>query len=198
MNFRAECDKYFSQFKQMLCEIDAPFDGLSIHGEMAKEEKFAFINLFTGMRKYSNFDPRILFATSAANIGIDQLETNLVAHVGLFRCLITMLQERGRNTRRLGMTGVFLVFGNWTGFIKLLLTVLSPTNLDRGVEPTEGSLNTRVWKHPPEVMNPCNTQCFVCDESIHHWILQPQGRAMKLFSFKQIYNTDYTGLIVTG
>ena len=71
VNFRAECDKYFSQFKQMLCEIDAPFDGLSIHGEMAKEEKFAFINLFTGMRKYSNFDPRILFATSAANTGID-------------------------------------------------------------------------------------------------------------------------------
>ena len=124
VNFKAECEKYFTQFKQLLCEIDAPFDGLSIHGDMAKEEKFAFINLFTGAKRYSNLKPRILFATSAANTGIDQLETNLVAHVGLFRCLITMLQERGRNARRLGMIGAFIVFGNWRLFIKLLLTGL--------------------------------------------------------------------------
>ena len=58
VNFKSECDKkYFTQFKQLLCEIDAPFDGLSLHGDMAKEEKFAFINIYTGAKRYTNFDP---------------------------------------------------------------------------------------------------------------------------------------------
>ena len=35
VNFRAECDHFFPAFKTLLCEIDAPFDGLAIHGDMA-------------------------------------------------------------------------------------------------------------------------------------------------------------------
>ena len=74
----------------------------------------------------SGMSPRVLAATAAANTGIDQINLAMVIRVGLARCIITLLQEMGRNARRPGMTGVFLVFTDWRMFVKLLLSILLP------------------------------------------------------------------------
>ena len=93
---------------------------------MEKEEKFAFIRLFTSDLSLLDFNPRVLAATAAANTGIDQEQLDFVVRVGLPRCIITALQERGRNARVAGMIGCFAVFTSWTLFVKLILTTLVP------------------------------------------------------------------------
>ncbi len=56
------------------------------------------------------FDPRVLVATAAANTGIDNEKIDHVLRVGLLQCVITLLQERGRNAQKHGMNGLFAVF----------------------------------------------------------------------------------------
>lgn len=67
---------------------------------MDKNKKFAFIWLFTtAVKMEKTFDQRVLVATTAAHIGTKQPLFNYVLRVGLPRCIITLLQERGRNSR---------------------------------------------------------------------------------------------------
>ncbi len=80
------------------------------------------------MLKMKNFDPRVLVATAAANTGIDNERVDYVLRVGLPRCIITLLQERGRNVRNESMVGLFAVFTDWTLFIQLILSILLPTS----------------------------------------------------------------------
>lgn len=73
-----------------------------------------------------NFDPCALVATATVNMGIDQERVDYVIHVGLTRCIITLLQERGGNARLAGMMGLFDVFTSWSLLVCLLLTILLP------------------------------------------------------------------------
>ena len=124
VNFKSECTKYASDLEDLLAMASLSVDVVQIHGDMDKNEKFAFTRLFTGAWRALNYVPRALMATSAANTGIDQELLTFAAHAGLFRCNITAMQERGRVSRKEGMPGFFWVFTNWKMFVKLLLTTL--------------------------------------------------------------------------
>ena len=93
---------------------------LQINGDMYKHQKFAFIRLFMSAMRLRNYDPWVLFATSAANMGITQPLITFVLCVELTRCLKTSIQERGRNRGE----GQFNVFTDWKCLVKLILTTL--------------------------------------------------------------------------
>ena len=101
-------------------------DVLQITGDMEKEEKFAFIRLFTCDLSLLDFNPRVLTAIAAANTGIDQEQLDFVVRVGMPWCITTSLQERGRNARKSGMIECVAVFTSWILFVKFLLTILVP------------------------------------------------------------------------
>ena len=134
VNFRSETVKWAKVLEDQLSDASMSTDVLQIHGEMDKHEKFAFTRLFTTAIKMKHFDPRVLVATAAANTGIEQALLVYVVRIGLPRCIVTMLQERVRNSRIPVLCGSFAVFKSWPLFVTLLLTVLSPQDQDL-VEP---------------------------------------------------------------
>ena len=72
------------------------------------------------------YKPHCLVATAAANTGIDQPKCVYVLHVGIPRCIVELLQERGRLVRVDGMSGSFVIYCDWYTFIKLLVSILRP------------------------------------------------------------------------
>ena len=151
VNFKSECVKWAEVLEEQLAEKAMTIDVLQINGDMDKDEKFAYIRLFTGDLKMKDYFCRILLATAAANTGIDQEFLDFVIRVGLPRCLTTLLQERGRNARRMGMVGRYIVFSSWILFLKLLLTILIPRNNNNDAEPTEAvSVNTFITSRSPD------------------------------------------------
>ena len=136
VNFVRECEKWAGVLEDKIAEATINAFVLQITGEMDKNEKFAFIRLFTSAIEMHGMLPRVLAATAAANTGIDQPLLGMVFRIGLPRCIVTLLQEMGRNARLDGMTGIFLVATDWKMFVKLLLSVLLPRDY-RDVEPPE-------------------------------------------------------------
>ena len=51
---------------------------------------------------------------------------SLLLRIGFARLLAVALQEVGHNAYKTGMLGNFIVFSNWTMFVKLLLSILLP------------------------------------------------------------------------
>ena len=62
---------------------DDPVDVVVMNGSMDKQEKFAFIRLFTTATTMHNFNPRVIVATTATNTGINQDDLVHVSRVGL-------------------------------------------------------------------------------------------------------------------
>ena len=75
-----------------------------------KHEKFGFISLFNGSLTMKDFATNILPATAAANTGIDKDTIELVICKGVPQDDITLLQERGRNGRQVGLNGAYFVY----------------------------------------------------------------------------------------
>ena len=118
VNFKAETSKWASKLESLIARALMSINVLQINGDMDKVEKFFFIRLFTRAIANPLFIARVLVATAAANTGIDQEMLDFVLRVGLPRCIITALQERGRNARKEGMFGFFIVYTSWLLFIK--------------------------------------------------------------------------------
>ena len=69
---------------------------------------------------------RAVVGTSCVNTGIDHHNVRLVQRAGIPRCIVTSIQEGGRNARKDGMTGEFIIYAEWTSFVRLLLLILIP------------------------------------------------------------------------
>lgn len=66
-----------------------------------------------------------LVATSAKNTGIDAPKLIWVLRLGIPHCLITLLQERGRNALEVRTTGMFIVLADWIMFAYLVIHILT-------------------------------------------------------------------------
>ena len=134
VNFRSEAIKWSGVLEGLLSDELMRTAVLQINGDMDKSEKFAFIRLFVAAIKKGKFNPRVLVATAAANTGIDAPNLIWVLRVGIPRCLITLLQERGRNARELHTTGMYVVLTDWTIFAYLVLSILKNPPAGEGDE----------------------------------------------------------------
>ena len=124
VNFVAETSKWTAKIERMMDEAHIDAHVLSIDGQMDKHEKFAFIRLFTGDIAMRGLHCRVVVGTSCVNTGIDQHDVRLVQRAGIPRCIVTSIQEGGRNARKDGMTGEFIIYAEWASFVSLLLSIL--------------------------------------------------------------------------
>ena len=168
VNFKQECLTWAGDLQKKLAvallddENERKIDIIQINGDMDKEEKFRFIRLFTGDEVMPGTNPQVLCATAAANTGVDQERLDWVLRIGLPRCILTLLQERGRNARKLGMKGMFQLFTSWKLFVALLLSILAPRNQDH-VEPEDGgSVNTMIRALSPMKGRKSSTNKYNC------------------------------------
>ena len=90
-----------------------------MHGSLAKEEKYWFIRILCAGIDKEDFRGRILLATSAANVGIDNQLVTLVLCIGWCRDLCTYFQQRGRGGRDPTMQATFLQLGSSQSFVSL-------------------------------------------------------------------------------
>ena len=150
VNFCSETKKWADVLEGKLSEVLLSVDVLQINGNMDKHEKIAFIRLYTSTVKMSNLDPGVLVATAAANTGIDQIQLVHVLRIGLPRCITTMLQERGRNARRIEMQGLFAVFTNRPMFVKLLLSILLPPEVESEEVADHEYINSVITTRSPD------------------------------------------------
>ena len=73
-----------------------------------------------------------------------------VARVGLPRCVATLIQEAGRNSRK-GEAGTLALFTDWRLFIKLLLSILLPSRLPSSDEIHDHEyVNSMITPRSPE------------------------------------------------
>ena len=127
VNFISECTKWGKVVEGMLNDIFSSVSVIQIKGEMDKHGKCSFIKLSTGFLKMVGYDPHALFATSAANTGIDNQHLQIVNRFS-FPCYpTTLLQECGRNARVVGMTGIYVIFTSWLLFVKLASSIFTPS-----------------------------------------------------------------------
>ena len=126
VNFVGETSKRTEKIESSMDAAHIDAHVLAINGQMDKHEKFAFIRLFTGDIEMQGLNCRVVVGTSCVNTGIDQHNVRLVQRAGIPRCILTSIQEGGRNTRKDGMTGKFIIYAEWTSFIALLLSILLP------------------------------------------------------------------------
>ena len=73
-----------------------------------------------------NFKPNICITTAAASTGIDKATLEMVIRMGIPRDIVTSFQERGRNARQPGMTGVYAITTDLLMYVKLLLSIIMP------------------------------------------------------------------------
>ena len=97
---------------------------------MDKNEKFTVARLFTDAAHLAGMTPRALVATLAGNTGIDQRQVDMVGRAGPARDIITALQELGRNCRRDGMRGRYLVHFSWGQVVTTALTILTAKDVN--------------------------------------------------------------------
>ena len=81
-----ECAKWAKVLEEQIIFADVNAFVVQITGEMDKNEKFAFICLFTSDATMNGLMVRVLAATAAANTGIDQPLLGFVLRVGVPRC----------------------------------------------------------------------------------------------------------------
>jgi len=78
VNTKSLSHKLLPLLKRKLAENDIAVDVVHVHGSLAKEEKLNLIKLLMKTMTVGDFNPNILLATSAADIGIDHPDVGLV------------------------------------------------------------------------------------------------------------------------
>ena len=149
VNFKSECTKWADVLESKIADKLLDVDVVQVNGDQDKHEKFAFTRLFTDSIKMKDYHLCVLVATAAANTGIDQVLVKWVLSVGLPRCLTTLMQERGRNRSQ----GLYLVLTDWKLFIKLLLSIVVPHELDAEETPVHAFANSMIMSRSPEKRN---------------------------------------------
>ena len=80
-------------------EVASKVDVMHVHGHLDKNEKFWFIRIFCANIDVPELRARILLATSAADVGIDNHAVSMVLCLGWTRDLCSFFQRRARGGR---------------------------------------------------------------------------------------------------
>ena len=97
--------------------VDA--DVIQIHGKMDKALKSININIFTGKLKLPDVNPRVLVATSAGDMGVDHPNAQYVLNCEFPEDPSTVIQRRGRASRR-GENAVFFLAAGVASYLNLM------------------------------------------------------------------------------
>ena len=113
MGYIGDCLKWSKKLSQLLTVENVSVFVLEIHSEIDKNKKVTIARLFTGAACLAGMPPCALISTSAGNTGINQRQLDMVGRAGPAHDTITFLQALGRNCRRDGIRGRYLVYFSW-------------------------------------------------------------------------------------
>ena len=94
-------------------------DVLHIYGRLTCEDKGNLVNLFTSKLQTEDFKPNVLVATSAADLGIDHLNSQLQLNVEWPESIASLVQRRGRGSRR-GEESRFVVVAGIASYVHIV------------------------------------------------------------------------------
>ena len=127
-----------------------------------------------------SYNSRVLAATPAANMGIDQVLIESVLLVSLPWCLTTLTQERGHSQHH----GVHTVIPNWKLFIKLLISITLPPKQVAPDEPYDHEyVNSMITAKTPDEKNTTTN-----DRDIPQSEIVPLGRQAARANIVPAYN----------
>lgn len=106
-------------FEGKLDKMGIEADVMHIHGKQGKTEKFALIGIFCRKIRVEGYDPRVLIATAASDLGVDHPDAQCIINMEWPECIATLVQRRGRASRR-GEEAVFILVAGITSYLALL------------------------------------------------------------------------------
>ena len=139
-----------SSLEDMLSEALLREGVLGINGNMGKVEKFANTRVFTSSLVMRGRRFRELVAMLVVNTGLDQPCTTLVTRYGLPRDTATLLQERGRLVRRVGMSGDFMLYTDRAQWLFLVVSRLSTMSSSDKNESSYAFANSVIESRSPD------------------------------------------------
>jgi len=117
---REKSHHLLKNLERKLNEKQINVDVIHVHGYLKSEEKFYLICIFCEKLKVPSLNACILFATPAANVGIDNHEVKYVVIFGWTRDLCTFFQQHGRCGRVEGQDAQYLQVGDITSFLSIM------------------------------------------------------------------------------
>ena len=126
------------ELERKLDEALLKIDIVHVHGSLSSDEKYWFIRIFCQGIDEEDFRGRVLLATSAANVGIDNSLVKFVLNLGWTRDLCTYFQQRGRCGRDPSMEATCLQLGSVTSYVSIVFQIYNVSAEFLDDDPTEG------------------------------------------------------------
>ncbi len=98
-------------------------DVVHLHGKLEKEEKFHLSNLFCQKTTLSDYDPRVLIATSTSDHGVDHPDAQLVVNMEWTDSIPTFVQQKGRSSRN-GQRTIMKLIAAVSSYIMLIRRIM--------------------------------------------------------------------------
>ena len=111
-------------------------DVLHIHGRLKREDKGNLINLFTSKLRIDDFNPNVLIATSAADLGIDHPNAQLQLNVEWPESIASLVQRRGRGSRR-GEDSKFVLVAGISSYVHIVKRNMAVMDVATDEEPAD-------------------------------------------------------------
>ena len=108
-------------------KLDQNVDVIHVHGSLLPEEKYVLIRIFCQKHNLPHFAPRILLATAAANVGIDNHNVLYILMLGWPRDLCTYFQQRGRAARLLEQIAIAILVADVSSYLSIIYSIYTTT-----------------------------------------------------------------------
>ena len=118
-NSRRLTNDLLKAFEGKLDKLGIEADVMHIHGKQGKAEKFALIGIFCRKIRVEGYDLRVLIATAASDLGVDHPDAQCVINMEWPECIATLVQRRGRASRR-GQAARFILVAGIAAYLSLL------------------------------------------------------------------------------
>jgi len=100
-------------------------DVLHIHGSLSSDEKFNLTRIFCKQVKVTGFNPRVLMATAAADLGMNRKDAEFVTEMKWPRNIASYVQRCGRAAQD-GRTATMHLIAGLSSYLWIMRTIHSP------------------------------------------------------------------------
>ena len=126
VNSKAQSHRIVPKLEAKLDMKKVTADLIHIHGSVGKKGKLKLIKLFVQTLRVAGFEPRVLVATSSADVGIHHKDGGFVIIIEWPSDLATYVQRRGRTSRR-GQPSIVIVVAGVSAYLSLIRRIYRQT-----------------------------------------------------------------------
>ena len=135
---KARSMKVLKELERKLDESLLKIDVVHVHGSLDKNEKYWFIRIFCAGIDEADMRAKILLATSAGDVGVDNHLVKFVLNLGWSKNLCAYFQRRSRAGRNPDMDAECLQLGSVRSFVSNMMQIFNPkVNVEDDADPEE-------------------------------------------------------------